>query len=116
MTDMWHHIEGVGMVASANVRTEGKDLLPPTRASSVTRDRGPIWVAVALCGVVALWIATPFVIPWLARQFSSEPVPASQFGDYGAFANMFGAIDTLFTGIAFVGLVYTLIMQRRELR
>lgn len=32
------------------------------------------------------------------------------------FGDMFGAINSLFTGLAFAGLIYTIILQKKELR
>lgn len=54
-------------------------------------------------GVVAVWALTFFLllIPDAERQ--------GQFGD------MFGAVNALFSGLAFAGLIITLILQRREL-
>jgi hypothetical protein len=33
----------------------------------------------------------------------------------GIFGDMFGALNTLFTGLAFVGLIYTILQQREQL-
>ena len=35
--------------------------------------------------------------------------------DRGTFGDMFGAINTLFSGLAFAGVVYAILLQRREL-
>ncbi len=42
--------------------------------------------------------------------FKISPEKAGQFGD------MFGAINTLFSGLAFAGILYTILLQKRELR
>jgi hypothetical protein len=55
--------------------------------------------------VVGIWIATPFVISRLIE--SPE--------DRGAFGNQFGAISTLFSGLAFLGLIWTIHLQRKDL-
>jgi TctA family transporter len=42
----------------------------------------------------------------------------SMFGDWGNRANfgeMFGGINTLFSGLAFAGVIYTILLQRTEL-
>lgn len=35
--------------------------------------------------------------------------------DRGTFGDMFGAVNALFSGLAFAGIVYTILLQRREL-
>lgn len=55
--------------------------------------------------VVLLWLGTPFVI----AQIISESQEQGQFGD------LFGAVNALFSGLAFAGLFYTIYLQRQEL-
>ena len=38
------------------------------------------------------------------------------FGERGTFGDMFGAVNALFSGLAFAGLIVTLIMQHEELK
>lgn len=35
--------------------------------------------------------------------------------DRGTFGDMFGAVNALFSGLAFAGIIYTILLQRREL-
>lgn len=58
-----------------------------------------------VAAVVALWLATPFVV----SRFYAPPTEAGSFGD------LFGSINALFSGLAFAGLVYAILLQRREL-
>ncbi len=37
------------------------------------------------------------------------------WGDRGTFGDAFGAINSLFSGLAFAGIVYTILLQRKEL-
>jgi hypothetical protein len=53
-------------------------------------------------GVVVIWALTFFVL------FMPET-------KQGIFGDMFGAVNALFSGLAFAGLIITLILQRREL-
>lgn len=53
-------------------------------------------------GVIVIWALTFFVL------FMPED-------KQGIFGDMFGAVNALFSGLAFAGLIITLIMQRREL-
>lgn len=38
------------------------------------------------------------------------------WGDRSSFGDMFGAIGTLFSGLAFAGVIYTILLQREELK
>jgi len=58
-----------------------------------------------IAGVIGLWFFSPLVLKWL-------------HGDYqgaGSFGDSFGALTSLFTGLAFVGLIVTLRQQKRQI-
>lgn len=55
-------------------------------------------------GVLALWLLTP----WVLALFSDPP--------NGTISDAFGAVNTLFTGLAFAGVVATLFLQQKELK
>lgn len=38
------------------------------------------------------------------------------WSDRGTFGDMFGAVNTLFSGLAFAGIIYAIILQQRELK
>ena len=60
------------------------------------------WTAVGIfAGVVALWAASGVLL--------FERIDRGEIGD------MFGAINALFSGLAFAGVVYTIMLQRNEL-
>lgn len=67
------------------------------------------WAVVGLTAifvfVVLAWVGTPFVLGAL----ETEPDKRGQFGD------QFGSINALFTGLAFAGLIVTVLLQRKEL-
>ena len=65
------------------------------------------WVIpVIVSGVIVLWIAS-----WLGISvFIDEPTNRGVFGD------MFGAVNALFSGLAFAGLIVTLLYQKEELQ
>lgn len=64
------------------------------------------------------WVALVFLIPFVAcvvyayllPQFISDPSSRGVYGD------MFGAVNTLFSGLAFAGIIYTIYQQGTELR
>jgi hypothetical protein len=64
------------------------------------------WFVLALLGVVAIQSVYGVVVFF---QFGPEMASRGQFGD------IFGGVNALFTGLAFAGLIYTILLQRREL-
>lgn len=56
-------------------------------------------------GIVILWFGTAFLGWPLLR----DPATRGQFGD------IFGAVNALFSGFAFMGLLWSLIMQQRQI-
>ncbi len=66
-----------------------------------------LWVPILVAlGVIILW-----GISW--------PVISKHFGQLnmqGTFGDSFGAVNALFSGLAFGGVIYTIILQSRELR
>ena len=65
-----------------------------------------IWIIVAIMGVIALWGLSW----WGISKFIDNPT------DQGTFGDMFGAVNALFSGLAFAGLIVTLIYQKEELK
>ena len=64
-----------------------------------------IWIVVAIVGVVTLW--------WLSWDHIDKYIdPATR----GTFGDKFGAVNALFSGLAFAGLIATLLYQREELK
>lgn len=63
------------------------------------------FVISAICIVIATFVYWAIVSKW--------------FGDLqsrGQFGDMFGGLTSLFTGLAFAGLIYTILIQRKELQ
>lgn len=54
----------------------------------------------------AVWDGVPYSVPFIY----------SLVGDRGTFGDMFGAVNALFSGLAFAGLICTLIVQMQELK
>ena len=57
--------------------------------------------------VVLMWWFTPVIVIWMHGD--------QDFTKLGAFGDAFGAINALFSGLAFVGLFYAILLQRAEL-
>ena len=58
-------------------------------------------------GFILLAFMANAIIPYLISEDMS---------DCGTFGDQFGAVNALFSGIAFAGLIYTIFLQRRDLR
>jgi hypothetical protein len=56
--------------------------------------------------VILIWLLSAIII-----YFS-----VSNWGDRGAIGDLFGAVNALFSGLAFAALIYTIILQREEIR
>jgi hypothetical protein len=63
----------------------------------------------ALAFILAIWISTP----WLVGKLAGTPPPTNGLG---AFGDIFGATNALFSGLAFLGLIYTIYLQREDLK
>ncbi|MGV6844937.1 MAG: hypothetical protein ACWA42_02275 [Lutibacter sp.] len=64
------------------------------------------WAIIATIIIVVLWAIT-FFIPYDEK---------SIVGERGTFGDMFGAVNALFSGLAFAGIIITIILQSRELK
>ena len=65
-----------------------------------------IWITLAIIGVIAAWGLSW----WLINKNIDCTTERGTFGD------MFGAVNALFSGLAFAGLIATLLYQRDELK
>lgn len=71
-----------------------------------TKSRLWIWIIIAIVGVIALWGLSW----WGISNYIDSPT------DQGTFGDMFGAVNALFSGLAFAGLIVTLLYQKEELK
>ena len=55
--------------------------------------------------VLVIWGFSLFIIPFVYPKLS----------DRALFGDSFGAINSLFSGLAFAGIIYTILLQRKEL-
>ncbi|MBE6197308.1 MAG: hypothetical protein E7141_01375 [Rikenellaceae bacterium] len=65
-----------------------------------------IWIVLAIIGVIAAWGLSW----WLINKNIDCSIERGTFGD------MFGAVNALFSGLAFAGLIVTLLYQKEELK
>lgn len=71
-----------------------------------TKSRLWIWIVVAIIGVLAAWGLSWWLI--------NKNIDCST--ERGTFGDMFGAVNALFSGLAFAGLIITLLYQKEELK
>jgi hypothetical protein len=73
------------------------------------RTRIPGWIVLLVAVLAAaLWAANL----WIGLYYNGEE---TIIGDRGTFGDVFGAVNSFFTGLAFVGVIYSIAMQREEL-
>lgn len=66
----------------------------------------PLFILLILMIIISIvWTVSGFLV----HNFFTEWAERGQFGD------MFGAVNSLFSGLAFAGVVYTILLQRKEL-
>jgi hypothetical protein len=59
-----------------------------------------------LAGVVLLWGLTPIITYFL---------PLKDMSERGQAGDLFGSINALFSGLAFAGVIFAILLQRQEL-
>ena len=60
---------------------------------------------------IAVYTCVAVVVTWVLSGLLLYCIP-----ERGTFGDMFGAINALFSGLAFVGVVYAILLQRKELQ
>lgn len=60
---------------------------------------------IIIAGILILWLIAAYTIPLVYKDMESS----GQFGD------MFGSLNTMFSGFAFAGIIATILLQRKEL-
>lgn len=63
---------------------------------------------------VLVWLSAGVILLWLANGLMKFVV-GKPISDCGTFGDQFGAVNALFSGLAFVGLIYTIIQQNRSI-
>ena len=65
-------------------------------------------IVFAFCFVLAMWILTLAIIPNIDY--------FKDWNDRGTFGDMFGAVNALFSGLAFAGVIIAILLQKQELK
>lgn len=59
--------------------------------------------------VVLLWLSVPVIVSWFHGAKDASPTP-------GTVGDSYGTVNALFAGLAFAGLIWTIIQTNREIR
>lgn len=77
------------------------------KSKKIEEDKSPyrsvIWMSV---GVIIVWVLSAL---WI---YNALP----NWSDRGTVGDMFGAVNALFSGLAFAALIYTILLQREEIK
>lgn len=65
------------------------------------------WIIFIICMILLIWSGSGIIL-W-------KCIPATEPKGPGVFGDMFGAINSLFSGFALAGIIYTILLQREEL-
>ncbi len=89
-----------------NSEPEGQSGAPVDGIPDI-ESQAPSWIALALIGLGVILVqgVAGIIIYALGPDWSTR----------GTFGDMFGAVNALFSGLAFAGVIYALFLQRREL-
>ncbi|HDI1575671.1 putative phage abortive infection protein [Acinetobacter baumannii] len=68
-----------------------------------------------IIGIVVIWCLFPWALKYLTDFFEWN-IRNSEDTNFGTFGDTYGALNTLFSGLAFATLIITLILQRKELQ
>ena len=87
-------------------------------AKNKEKDKVLIWpwvTVVVVGGVIIIWGLSWFLICKLFPATSDSSTTSSYWTERGTFGDMFGAVNALFSGLAFAGVIIAIFLQRKEL-
>ena len=72
-----------------------------------------IWISIGVfcCIVLALCFAYPYLFSLYIDYYCAKQLPKYDPATNGTFGDMFGGLNTVFSGLAFVGLIATIAVQ-----
>ncbi|RZK60443.1 MAG: hypothetical protein EOO91_01370 [Pedobacter sp.] len=70
-----------------------------------------IAIVITAIVILILWLLNLIVLIKHHSNAANSPI-----GDRGTFGDMFGAVNSLFSGLAFGGIIWTILLQRNELK
>lgn len=80
------------------------------------KEKKETWlISLFIIGIVVLWFLFPWALKYLTDFFQWN-IRNTEDTNFGTFGDTYGALNTLFSGLAFSTLIITLILQRKELQ
>ncbi|HCJ6473349.1 TPA: hypothetical protein NU703_003653, partial [Acinetobacter baumannii] len=73
------------------------------------------FISLFIISIVIIWLVFPWCLTYLTDKFGWN-IRSNGDSNFGTFGDTFGALNTLFSGLAFATLIITLILQRKELQ
>lgn len=85
---------------------------PKEKEQNKDTDKTLLWISIAAVIVIlGVWLFTYFTLINV-KTVSGEVV---DFSERGTFGDMFGGVNALYSGLAFAGIIITILLQRKEL-
>ncbi|QDU17472.1 hypothetical protein CA11_53140 [Gimesia maris] len=84
------------------------DDLEENQTSSI----GKFFHAISYFLLFMIFVAVVLLVQWLCWDWIDNNIPEDK---QGAFGDKFGSVNTLFSGLAFAGVLFTIFLQSREL-
>lgn len=85
---------------------------------SVEELKSKKWLRLCAAGsvvlVIVLWVSSIWFVPWYVSDWSKAQ--SSPLTNFSIFGDMFGAVNALFSGLAFAGVIIAILLQREELK
>ena len=70
-----------------------------------------LFVLILVCAIFGVWFTFPYWVPIVFNL----PVDTETQNLWGTFGDTFGALNTLFSGLAFLGIIVSIYLQSKEL-
>ena len=76
-----------------------------------------LWLIFPCISIIATWFFYPKIIEMLSIKYLDfkDKVGIETMSSYGSTGDIFGGLSALFSGLAFAGLIYTILLQRKDL-
>ena len=82
-----------------------------------TEDKKETWWSKHHVWILGIIFAIAIIATWgYSWYYLCEKSTLTQWSERGTFGDMFGAVNALFSGLAFVGVIIAILLQRQELQ
>ena len=76
-----------------------------------------LWLILPCIAIIGTWFFYPTIVEYLSIKYLEfkKNISSDSISDYGATGDIYGGLSALFSGLAFAGLIYTILLQRKDL-